>query len=353
MDDAKFLKQHGYIMGLTLGEGSYATVKSAYSKQLKADIAVKIIDKKKVNDDDIWEKFLPRELEILKLVNHKNIVKTYEMFENHSGKIYIIMELAVHGDLQKYIQSRGTLPEDMSQKMFLQLTMAIKYCHEINIVHRDLKCENLLLDSNYNIKLSDFGFSRYCACDEKGCIILSQTFCGTVAYAAPEMLQNKPYQPKISDIWSMGVVLFEMIFGSMPFDGSNIKQIVRVQKKHKVNFPRSKCVTSECKDLIVCLLHPAAKKRPTIETILAHPWMRPTKPESADDGKKPWKMLSNSRHAQRATKKQFKLKQQKKLFKIKTLAMNINYTIKPKLTPDKIRTQLKQNAKNKSKPDAE
>ncbi|XP_043910862.1 testis-specific serine/threonine-protein kinase 2-like [Protopterus annectens] len=297
MNDSKVLRKHGFVIGISLGEGTYAKVKSAYSKRLKEDVAVKIIDKKKA-PADFLEKFLPREMEILKIVNHEYIVKTYEVFENPNGKIYVIMELAVHGNLLEYIQSRESLPEDVARKMFHQLTTAIKYCHDINIVHRDLKCENLLLDINYNIKVSDFGFSKQCAFDEEGQIVLCKTFCGSIAYAAPEVLQGIPYQPKLCDIWSMGIVLFIMVCGSMPYDDSNIKRMVRAQKAQRLDFPRSKCVTSVCKDLIFGILHPDMLTRLTLEEILVHPWMHPTKLESSDIEKKDGE-CSQTEHQQR------------------------------------------------------
>ncbi|XP_043925722.1 testis-specific serine/threonine-protein kinase 1-like [Protopterus annectens] len=285
MDDATVLKKCGYIMGVSVGEGTFGKVKSAYSKKHKANVAVKIIDIKKANDD-VTEKFLQREMEILTLVKHKNIVRIQEIFKLSNEKIYIIMELAVHGDLLAYIQSRGSLPEDMAQKMFHQLTMAIQYCHGINIVHRDLKCENLLLDVNYDIKLTDFGFSRHCVCNKEGHSLLSKTFCGSAAYTAPEVLLHIPYEPKVSDIWSMGVILFVMVFNSMPYDDSNVKKMVRIQKAHKVVFPRYERVTSECKALITSILHPDVMKRLTIEEILVHPWMQCTKHERVDNGQK-------------------------------------------------------------------
>ncbi|XP_043925755.1 testis-specific serine/threonine-protein kinase 1-like [Protopterus annectens] len=285
MDDATVLRKHGYVLGRRLGEGSYGKVKSAYSEQLKTDVAVKIIDKKKVSVK-VLKKFLPRELEILRVVNHKNIVKTYRTFVNSNGKIYIVMELAIHGNLREYIKFTGSLLENVAQKMFHQLTMAIKYCHDINIVHRDLKCENLLLDINYNIKLSDFGLSRYCVCDEKGTAFLCETFCGTASYTAPEVLQHIPYQPKTSDIWSMGIILFVMVCGYKPYDASNIRQMIRAQKAHNIFFPGHKCLTPECKELVFCILHPDAMKRLTVEEILSHPWMQPTKPEGTGDKNK-------------------------------------------------------------------
>uniref|UniRef100_A0A4W3J2V7 non-specific serine/threonine protein kinase n=1 Tax=Callorhinchus milii TaxID=7868 RepID=A0A4W3J2V7_CALMI len=268
-EDYVLLKKRGYTLGVNLGEGSYAKVKSAYSDRLKTNVAVKIIDRKKA-PADFLEKFLPRELEILAMLNHRYIVKTFEIFETSDGKVYIIMELGVQGDLLEFIKTRGALPEEVSRKMFRQLALAVKHCHELEVVHRDLKCENLLLDKDFNIKLSDFGFAKRCSTDEFGRPLLSKTFCGSAAYAAPEVLQGIPYQPKVYDVWSLGVILFIMVCGSMPYDDSNIKRMLRIQKEHRVDFPRSKVVPPECKELIYRMLHPDTTKRITIEEVLEH-----------------------------------------------------------------------------------
>ncbi|XP_072443028.1 testis-specific serine/threonine-protein kinase 2-like [Chiloscyllium punctatum] len=285
MDDGVVLKKRGYTLGVNLGEGSYAKVKSAYSDRLKTNVAVKIIDRRKA-PADFLEKFLPRELEILALLNHRYIVKTFEIFETSDGKVYIIMELGVQGDLLEFIKTRGALPEEVSRKMFRQLALAVKHCHELGVVHRDLKCENLLLDKDFNIKLSDFGFAKRCSTDDQGRPLLSKTFCGSAAYAAPEVLQGIPYQPKVYDVWSLGVILFIMVCGSMPYDDSNIKRMLRIQKEHRVDFPRSKVVPADCKELIYRMLHPDTSKRLTIEEVLEHPWLFTAKMKETTSTKK-------------------------------------------------------------------
>ncbi|XP_032731815.1 testis-specific serine/threonine-protein kinase 2 [Lontra canadensis] len=279
MDDAAVLRKKGYIVGINLGKGSYAKVKSAYSERLKFNVAVKIIDRKKTPTDFV-ERFLPREMDILATVNHRSIIKTYEIFETSDGRIYIVMELGVQGDLLEFIKCRGALHEDVARKMFRQLSSAVKYCHDLDVVHRDLKCENLLLDKDFNIKLSDFGFSKRCLRDGSGRIILSKTFCGSAAYAAPEVLQGIPYQPKVYDIWSLGVILYIMVCGSMPYDDSDIKKMLRIQKEHRVDFPRSKNLTGECKDLIYRILQPDVNRRLHIDEILSHSWLQPPKPKA-------------------------------------------------------------------------
>ncbi|XP_061458790.1 testis-specific serine/threonine-protein kinase 1-like [Rhineura floridana] len=274
MDDAAVLKKRGYAMGANLGEGSYAKVKSAFSERLRFDVAVKIIDRRKA-PPDFLERFLPREIDILAKVNHRSIIKTYEIFETSDGKVYIVMELGAQGDLLEFIKTKGAMPEDIARKMFRQLCAAIKYCHDADIVHRDLKCENLLLDKDYHIKLSDFGFSKRLTRDEEGKIVHSKTFCGSAAYAAPEVLQGIPYEPKVYDMWSLGIILYIMVCGSMPYDDSNIRKMLRLQKEHRVHFPKSKNLTVECKDLVYRMLQPDVNRRLRIEEVLSHVWMQP------------------------------------------------------------------------------
>ncbi|XP_053135988.1 testis-specific serine/threonine-protein kinase 1-like [Hemicordylus capensis] len=302
MDDAAVLKKRGYIMGGNIGEGSYAKVKSAYSERLKFDVAVKIIDQKRA-PQDFLEKFLPREIAILAKVNHRSIIKTYEIFETSDGKLYIVMELGIHGDLLEFIKTRGALPEEIAREMFCQLCAAIKYCHDADIVHRDLKCENLLLDKDYHIKLTDFGFSKWLARDEEGRVIHSKTFCGSAAYAAPEVLQGIPYEPKTYDMWSLGVVLYIMVCGSMPYDDCNIQKMLRLQKEHRVHFPKSKNQSVECRDLIYRMLQPDVSRRLQIEEVINHVWMQPdgSKAESTTsvsrNGESSWMALASEQKA--------------------------------------------------------
>ncbi|NXG94843.1 TSSK1 kinase, partial [Stercorarius parasiticus] len=224
------LGKKGYSLSKTLGEGSYGKVKSAYCDRLKCNVAIKIINKNETPQDCL-ERFLPREIEALKRLHHPSIVKTYEIFESSAGKVYIVMELGEKGDLLDYIKTTGAMKEDIARTKFEQLASAIKHCHDLDIAHRDLKCENILLDENLNIKLSDFGFSKSLSRDENGKTILSKTFCGSAAYAAPEVLQGIPCDPRISDIWSLGVILYTMVYALMPFDDSNVRNMISMQKQ--------------------------------------------------------------------------------------------------------------------------
>ncbi|NXT26862.1 TSSK1 kinase, partial [Syrrhaptes paradoxus] len=224
------LRKKGYSLRNTLGEGSYGKVKCAFCNRLNSYVAVKIIDKKKT-PRDFLQRFLPREIDALRRLYHPSIIKTYEIFETSAGKVFIVMELGEKGDLLDYIKTTGAMKEDVARIKFQQLASAIKHCHDLDFAHRDLKCENILLDADLNIKLSDFGFSKCLSRDENGKPILSKTFCGSAAYAAPEVLQGIPCDPRISDIWSLGVILYTMVYALMPFDDSNIRKMIGIQKQ--------------------------------------------------------------------------------------------------------------------------
>lgn len=183
---------------------------------------------------------------------------------------FIVMEMAGHGDLLEYIKLRGALEENKSKSMFGQFVDAIDHLHGLNIVHRDLKCENLLLDVKNNIKVSDFGFARELSNNE-----LSKTFCGSAAYAAPEILLGIAYEGYSYDIWSMGVILYIMVCGSMPYDDSNIKKMIRYQTERKVSFSSSKKVSDSCKKLIHKILESDVNKRATISEIRNSSWLSP------------------------------------------------------------------------------
>lgn len=224
------LAAYGYVLGDSLGKGSYAVVKVAYSKKLKRQVAIKIILKKKAPEDYIT-KFLPREISVMKKIKHPNIIGLYEAIETNS-RIFLVMDMADGGDLLDYIKTNGAICEPEARKFFRQLVDAAEYLHNLGVVHRDLKCENILLDRNKNILLSDFGFARSQPIEnETGKRRLSLTFCGSYAYAPPEILRGIAYDGTRSDVWSMGVVLFTMLCAKLPYDDSNLKLLMEQVRK--------------------------------------------------------------------------------------------------------------------------
>lgn len=254
-----------YVFEGSIGGGACAKIKKAHSVKLNKKVAIKIADLKKTGKD-VVDKFLPRELITLKaLSGNDRIVQLHEYFME-SNKLYIVLEYAENGDLLDYICSKKKLSERTSRMFYMDILSGLSACHKRGIIHRDIKCENLLLDGNYRIKLADFGFARSQRFSE-----LLRTFCGSLAYTAPEIILEKPYNGKASDIWSSGVVLYAMLSGRLPFNDSSTKAIIGYINDG-VLLPSF--FTMTCRDLIVKVLTPDPKKRASIEQILRHPFMR-------------------------------------------------------------------------------
>ncbi|XP_078463131.1 testis-specific serine/threonine-protein kinase 6 [Lampetra planeri] len=270
MDAKHILSRYGYRLGCTLGEGTYSKVKFATSEQHQRDVAIKVIDRRKL-PPDFEEKFLPREVDLLRSLHHQNIVEVLQLIEGCRGYIFFVMELA-QSDLLRLMQERGSLDQSTARGIFTELCSAVHYLHQMHVAHRDVKCENVLLVDGLHVRLTDFGFARQFQMDlasvpthhrfssaqwfstvrsqvtgsvtvlqvvrgavmqmHPGCLEeLSKTYCGSAAYTSPEVLLGTPYDPRLLDLWSLGVVLFIMVTGYMPFDDSNLMQLVRQQKK--------------------------------------------------------------------------------------------------------------------------
>lgn len=269
--DTTVLAQRGYKVNNVLGQGSYATVKGATFKKNDKDspihVAIKIISLDEI-PADFKNKFLRREIEIIKVLEHPNIIKAIEVIQSKK-KIYIPIELASRGDLLSYIQLRGPLPDDILKKFFLEMCLGIDYLHKHGVVHRDIKCDNILLDSTNRIKLTDFGFARKMTKSD-----LSKTFCGSAAYAAPEVLQGIPYKGTVADIWSLGVVLFTMACALMPYRDTSVKILLSDQKAG-VRYPSKLAgkVSDDLKSLLDSILCCNTNLRITLSCILSHQWL--------------------------------------------------------------------------------
>ncbi|PVH99220.1 Pkinase-domain-containing protein [Periconia macrospinosa] len=214
---------------------------------------------------------LEREICIMKLLDHPNIVRLYDIWENRS-EIYLIMEYVEGGELFGYLGEHGTLPEDVVVYIFRQIVAALIYCHRINIHHRDLKPENILLDrSTMNIKLVDFGMA---ALQPEGKKLT--TPCGSPHYAAPEVIKTKPYDGGQADVWSCGVVLFVLLAGTPPFNYSGDERDLRAlfEAISRAEYQMPQDLSSEAKDLISRILITDPKQRITLKEIWNHPFLR-------------------------------------------------------------------------------
>ncbi len=257
------LHQHGYILGRTLGTGAYAKVKKAIDLNNHGRrVAIKIVNKKKA-PRDVVHKFLPREVKTLRMIVHDNVIKCYDVIDTNDA-LYIVMEIADGGDVLDYINKRTRLTESVARLLFHDLLSGIEHCHTMSIVHRDLKCENLLLSSQMILKISDFGFAR--EVDGKNL----ETYCGSYAYAAPEVILGQPYIGEPADIWSMGVILYAMVVGRLPFKDNDVKTLLS-EISHHITLPSY--LTDDIKDLIVRMLTYNPLERVTIAQIKCHTWL--------------------------------------------------------------------------------
>ncbi|CAN7985762.1 unnamed protein product, partial [Ixodes hexagonus] len=271
VDEASLLARSGYVLGDKLGSGSYSKVALVTKGGLA--YACKIVSTK-LTSRSYRVKFLPRELVILGRVRHPHIVRVFKII-HEANRVFIIMEPALGGNLFVLVSTKGRLPELKAHELFVQLACAVAYLHRHDIAHRDLKCENVLLSHEGIVKLTDFSFSRYCDDpDHKGQKLMSDTYCGSEAYAAPEVLKGVRYLPKKADMWSLGAMLFVMVTGALPFDEGNLARQIRQQMTRTVRFPRHLEVTPELTNLVRLLLEPVPSARGTMGRLVNHPWMR-------------------------------------------------------------------------------
>ncbi|XP_071107830.1 testis-specific serine/threonine-protein kinase 3-like [Haliotis cracherodii] len=274
---SEVIMENGYMLGPKIGSGSYAKVRLVERITDGKILAAKVIDREKAPADYI-QAFMPRELEIVQSVKHEHVAHVQEIIQTDKS-VFIIMDYAQKGDLLEHIMNNGAPKENTTKKMFKQIVSAVNYLHEIGVVHRDLKCENILIKKNMDIIISDFGFSRRFDQNNKP----SKTFCGSAAYASPQLIKGTPYDPRQNDVWSLGCILFILTCGSMPFDDSNIKKMVQRQKDG-VCFP-SKLkdkINPDIKALIRRILEPDPSKRYTTTDILNNVWLR-SQTESNED----------------------------------------------------------------------
>ncbi|CAI9730112.1 serine/threonine-protein kinase MARK1 isoform X7 [Octopus vulgaris] len=252
-----------YRLMKTIGKGNFAKVKLAKHMPTGREVAIKIIDKTQMNPSSLQKLF--REVRIMKILDHPNIVKLFEVIETDKT-LYLVMEYASGGEVFDYLVAHGRMKEKEARAKFRQIVSAVQYCHQKHIVHRDLKAENLLLDGDMHIKIADFGFSNEFVPGSK-----LDTFCGSPPYAAPELFQGKKYDGPEVDVWSLGVILYTLVSGSLPFDGQNLKELRErvLRGKYRIPFYMS----TDCENLLKKFLVLNPTKRANLETIMRDRWI--------------------------------------------------------------------------------
>lgn len=246
----------------TLGQGTYGKVKLAVEKATGKQVAIKYIKKTKIQDHHDLNR-IRREIKIMSSLRHPHVVNINEVFEN-KDRIILVMDCADGGELYDYINNNHLTERD-ARRIFRQIVSAIHYCHQNGIVHRDLKLENILLDNENNAKIADFGLSNYFSHND-----MLKTYCGSPLYASPEIVNGQPYHGPEVDCWSLGVVLYTLVYGTMPFDGTNFKKL-RNQISNGDYFEPAN--PSEAAGLIRHLLTVNPAKRATMSDILSHWWV--------------------------------------------------------------------------------
>lgn len=248
-----------------LGKGAFGKVFLSHSvSNPELQVAIKTIDKNALDDDQL--QLLRSEIAILNRLDHPNIVNFYETY-NDFRYLYIIMQYIEGEDMKKYFSQKKECSEDDICQIFRYLVKAVVHCHANGIMHRDIKPDNVLIDKTGKPFLCDFGLS-HTSRKAKG-------FIGTPFYMAPEIFDEQKYDSKV-DVWSMGIILFELLAGYHPYNpkgNSNIQynEYVENLKNKPPNFESLK-VSAECKDLLKSMLCQNPKKRLTSEQTLKHAW---------------------------------------------------------------------------------
>ena len=275
-----------YELGRLLGQGTFAKVYYARSIGTNQSVAIKVIDKEKIMKVALFDQ-IKREISIMRLVRHPNIIHLYEVMATKT-KIYFVVEYAKGGELFNKV-SKGKLKEDVARRYFQQLINAVDFCHSRGVYHRDIKPENLLLDENDNLKVSDFGLSALAESKRQDGLL--HTTCGTPAYVAPEVINRKGYDGAKADIWSCGVVLYVLLAGYLPFHDSNLMEMYRKIGKAEYRCPN--WFPPEVRRLLSKMLDPNPNTRASMAKIRESSWFRKglsskrTSPERKSKGVSP------------------------------------------------------------------
>lgn len=261
-----------FTIGQLIGEGNFAKVHVGIKKSDEKTYAIKSLSKADITSSTRRQSSVINEIDILRELNHKNIIKLYEVYES-DRYIHLILEYLDGGELFNRLKHKGQYQEKDAIFVMKNLLEALNFQHNNGIIHRDLKPENLILASkndDHSIKIADFGLASYI---QKGEVLYLR--CGSPGYIAPELLQDKGYSCK-GDIYSAGVILYVMLTGRHPFPGASINEILLKNKNADVQYPSQLWtnISEEAKDLVKKLLQQNPRNRISAEEALTHTWFK-------------------------------------------------------------------------------
>jgi aurora kinase, other len=252
-----------FEVGKPLGRGKFGTVYLAREKTSKYIVAIKVLHKSQLLKAGV-EHQLRREIEIQSHLRSPNILRMYGYFYDEK-RIYLILEYSPGGELYKRLQQKGRFTDKVAAKYISDMALALDYCHEKHVIHRDIKPENLLVGAHGEIKIADFGWSVHAPTSRRN------TLCGTLDYLPPEMVEGREHDEKV-DIWSLGILLYEFLVGSPPFEAEGNSATYRRISRVDLRFPQ-RGVADDAKDLIRKLLVKDPKQRMPLKDIPKHPWV--------------------------------------------------------------------------------
>ena len=249
-----------------IGVGGFGKVYKVRHKVSKNVFAIKVINKKKILEHDLVEQ-IKLEVRIMYKLNHDHVLKLYNHYEDDDN-FYLILQYCAKGQIYSMLKKEGRFSEKMAAQYLRECIAAVHYLHSLDppIIHRDIKPENILLDVDGVVKLADFGWSNYFDDDNR-----RLTYCGTPEYLAPEMIKQSGHDKSL-DVWNLGVLLFELLTGSPPFEGKSQQELFNNILALKIRWPKG--FNGIAKDLISKLLKIEPKHRMPVGEIVNHPWFK-------------------------------------------------------------------------------
>lgn len=254
-----------------IGKGAFSSVYRGYHQETNKIVAIKKIELDTVKK---IKQRIKKEIQICKMLKHPNVIETYDVINDKiGGNIYIVMEYCGEGHLGNLLKNKPIIEEE-AKKYMKQIAEGLKYLMDNSILHRDLKPQNIMINDENNLKIADFGFARHFQTDT-----VAETLCGTPLYMAPEIMKHRKYNYK-SDLWSVGVILYQMVFGRRPYYANNILDLLKKIENDKLYYPDDVDISYDCKNLIESLLHTNPDKRIEWKDFFNHSWIEIDKNES-------------------------------------------------------------------------